>query len=221
MVNALLILPLFPEGGEELLRDEALLDSFVWELYRHNGPHLEKIAQSDVDIDSSAGENYRVKSKTHLFTILGLVQRDATLWKDPHVFKAERFLSSSEPLPVAGWGCPIGEYENEDLFKQSHQCVFKKLAHPFLKEYVKIIIRDFSFRLDTKSNAFMKDRLIEVSPRGTKSSAFILHVDYSIQYMHGGIAGNVDFTPKIEGKTRFSKFAPQSVSEWMNGRSLV
>ena len=77
IINLFLLLPLFPKGGQELLQNERLLDSFV---YRHNGAVLSNLTKSDTEISDSSGEKYSVKADTILLTDLSMVNRDHTYW---------------------------------------------------------------------------------------------------------------------------------------------
>ena len=187
IINLFLLLPLFPQGGQELLQNEELLDSFVWELHRHNGPVLSNITKSDTEILDSSGEKYSVKADTILFTDLSMVNRDPAHWKNPHVFKAERFFAGEEPAPVTAFGCPINQASNQELYYRTHQCIFRKMAHPFLKQFVTNLLMDYSFRLDQKTTEIMQQQIIEVSPKGIPASEFRLHVDYSFEVLNGGI----------------------------------
>ena len=206
IINLFLLLPLFPQGGQELLQNEELLDSFVWELHRHNGPVLSNITKSDTEILDSSGEKYSVKADTILFTDLSMVNRDPAHWKNPHVFKAERFFAGEEPAPVTAFGCPINQASNQELYYRTHQCIFRKMAHPFLKQFVTNLLMDYSFRLDQKTTEIMQQQIIEVSPKGIPASEFRLHVDYSFELLNGGINGAINYTPKISSKAHFGKF---------------
>ena len=205
IINLFLILPLFPDCGQELLQDDKLLDSFVWELYRHNGPVMCQKTSSDTDITDSSGTKYSVKPNTRLYTDLSMALRDPVHWKDPHVFKVERFYAGVEPLPLAAWGCPMNQADNEKLFYSTHQCVFRKIAHPFLKQFVTHLLWHYSFQMDCETTDFMQERVLEVSPKGTPASEFRLHVDYCYKYLHKGLDGAINFTPSISTKAHFSK----------------
>lgn len=93
-----------------------------------------------------------------------MVQRDPHVWKDPHAFKADRFGSEkrpeavsslklrsregdAEPLPTLCAGYPLGSLEDDEYFTHSHACVFGRIMHPVLKEWVRQLAEDFTFTL--------------------------------------------------------------------------
>ena len=158
------------------------------------------------EISDSSGEKYSVKADTILLTDLSMVNRDDTYWKNPHIFKVERFCSGEEPVPVTAFGCQINQASNQELYYRTHQCIFRKMAHPFLKQFVTNLLMDYSFRLDQKTTEIMQQQIIEVSPKGIPASEFRLHVDYSFELLNGGINGAINYTPKISSKAHFGKF---------------
>jgi cytochrome P450 len=210
MLNTFFMLNLLPGRGAELEADPELFDSFAWELLRHNGPDIMFDAPADKTIATSAGAHHRVKSGTRLLAHLGMSQRDPAIWKDPHNFKAARFkplpprdlrlpdaATGAEPLPTIGFGCPLGMIDDEQQYRTSHQCPFTPAAHPFMKDYIRLLVRDFDWRLSPETAA-------AVSAGNGNGSA--LQVDLGPQVVRGGPKAALDMVPKVKDGMRFESF---------------
>merc|ERR1719161_2957085 len=91
------------EKTKELVKDEDLMNSFCWELIRHNGPPVAYRVQADTDVQTSGGQSFRVKSNTMLWSNMSAVLRDPQFWIDPTVFKAERFKTWARPEHPLEW----------------------------------------------------------------------------------------------------------------------
>lgn len=158
LMNAFYVLPNLPEGGQELLRDDELLQSMAWELLRNNGPGENYICKEDRLIPTSAGVTHRVKKGTNLYFHMGHAQRDGYVWKDANEFRVDRFkplppatLKNPEgdlqPLPTICFGCPLGTMTDEAQHKRSHQCAFIHLAQPFLAQYIEMLVSNFVWQV--------------------------------------------------------------------------
>jgi len=194
MANAFLILDQLPLKGQELLSDQVLLESLAWELLRHNGPGLSYETTEETTVTSSQGVTHRVKKGTELYTQLGFVQRDSTVWKDADTFKVDRFKplpprdlrraqGSTEPLPSVGFGCPLGFIDDERQRKSSHQCIFMQLAQPYMVEYLKLLVSNFEWK---------------VKDFEMKQGKSAMDFDYSASQMTGG--QGAAFLPKAAVK---------------------
>ena len=127
-----------------------------------------------------------------------MVQRDHTVWSDPHAFKADRFGSKqrpdavpssqlraregdTEPLPTLCAGYPLGTLQDEEYFKQSHGCVFARLMQPLLKQWLQRLVGDFKFALKSSgigvsAPAGADPMAVQLPPdilRGGKSCSFL------------------------------------------------
>jgi hypothetical protein len=173
MMNSLFLIPLANREGVDWLDDEKLLDSFCWELIRFSGPNVLMAMGKDEFIPTSSDELYHIKKGTIVLAHLGVVSRDENFWSEPSYFKAKRFVNSSltqttrdvengsEPLPCTVFGCPLGQIEvgsSEDSLLKSHQLAFSVLAHPFIKEFVKIITKEFTWQLNKNAREALKGR---------------------------------------------------------------
>merc|ERR1712137_470751 len=154
LANAFIILDNLPVKGKALLQDEELLESIAWELLRHNGPGVSLDTEEDTTICTSEGIKHRVKKGTKLYTHLGYVQRDATVWANPDTFKADRFKplparteAKKEVLPTVGFGCPLGRVDDEHQRTNCHQCIFTQLAQPYVFEYLKLLLNEFKWEI--------------------------------------------------------------------------
>ena len=124
MLNAMLVLDRMikrdeMDGGERIgrLKDEDdlvsrrgkgnLLDSFVWELARHNGSYVGAKVKRDMSVRDSVGKLYRVRRATTLLSNTALASRDPNIWHEPEQFMPARFVASvSAPglsQPSRGW----------------------------------------------------------------------------------------------------------------------
>jgi hypothetical protein len=222
IMNAFYLVSQLPDGGKGLLNDEAFLDSFAWELIRCTGPAFAFPLQEDTTISTSNGQHFRVAKGTRLMTHLTLVNRDRTVYSDPHVFKMDRFnplpprdlaearprvngKGMEEPLPVLTFGCPLGLTDDKDAFYRSHQCVFRHMVQPFAKEFIKMILLDFEWKFNEKTNQTMKELRLPSTMADDVTGAhdaFNFHPDN----MLGGDNGGTDTTVKIEGGAWFEKF---------------
>ena len=74
------------------------------------------------------------------------------MWKTPHAFKADRFMTTlsrvdgralsckdgeAEPLPTLGFGHPLGSINDLATINETHACVFTRLAQPVVKAYAR------------------------------------------------------------------------------------
>lgn len=201
MLNALYMLSLLPEQGKELMRDEALLDSFAWELIRHNGPPIMRDVESDTEIPTSGGKRYKVKKGTTLLAHLNLAQRDPTVWAEPHVFRADRFVASPEPLPTLGFGCPLGAMHDEAQHQNSHQCAFLHLCHPFLKAYITLLVEAFSWELNEACLSAAKHCHIV-----DNAVTSVLRADLSVEVINAQ-GFSKDMVPRVQGREAFARFS--------------
>ena len=117
LANAFFLLPLFPEGGRELLRPEntSLLNSFCWELLRHNGPTIMRQFDDPTIVTSSSGKSFHCRAGTKVVAQLGLAMRDPAVWANPELFVADRFVAAltassaslGSPTAAAATTCPM------------------------------------------------------------------------------------------------------------------
>ena len=203
MVNALYLLNINSEWNQELVEDNDMLESFAWELLRHNGPPLARKVDNVTTIAAPTGE-LEVKEGTILYSKLPLVMRDERLWKEPDTFKAERFLKqkdgSYEPKPILGMGCPLQHFHNGEVLKNSHTCLFLNLVVPFLKSYVRVLVNDFHFRLDSKTRKRLEKILhphFTTVEDGNGKPKKTLHADFSIENLCGSSDLSKDMTPDL------------------------
>ena len=211
-LNLLLLLPQIPNGGKELLVNEALLNSFCWELIRFTGVALGMELEEQTTISSSSGEHYRLKKGSLLFTHTGYPAKDPAIYADPDIFKLDRFLTlpprdmevpkdNMEPLPMLPFACPLGHIDREDDFRQAHRCPAMHLSHPLLKEIVTMLIRDFSWDLDQRSKK-------EVAALLVPSSSY-LHVSFLPSHLRGGVRAD-DHVIATSKKPFFTHFKNSS-----------
>ena len=113
------VLPELLKSNPKLGEDDEFLESFAWELLRHNGTTISrKIDQKISRVQTSKGcpfvpvsdnvdeslmsssdhKEYTVPEGTTVFTHLGMLQRDRTYWERPHTFMADRFVKSEEDV---------------------------------------------------------------------------------------------------------------------------
>ena len=214
-LNLLLLLPHLPNGGRELLVNEALLNSFCWELIRFSGVALGMKLDEQTTISSSRGEHYRLKKGSLLFTHSGYAAKDPAIYADPDIFKFDRFLTlpprdmevcqnDMEPLPTLSFACPLGHIDREDEFRQAHRCPAMHLSHPLLKEIVTMLIRDFSFDLDQLSKKEVAALLLP------SSSSSYLHVKFLPAFLRGGVRAD-DHVIATSKKPFFTLFKNSSV----------
>ena len=209
LANSLLlpffVLPLLPERGQCLAEDPSLLESTAWELLRMNGPPLKRKLSEDTDVTASNGTKRTIPAGTDCYTHLGMIQRDETLWSNPHQFKADRFSplpardlslkeGASEPLPTLMMGLPLGTIDDDTIQQQSHGCIFSRLMQPLVKEWLSRIVNDFTFVLE--SNGGLK------APAASDPMA----VELPPTLCRGGLKASLDMLPKVETGTRFSAF---------------
>lgn len=112
---------------------------------------------------------------------LGMVQRDPNVWKNPNAFKADRFGSKTrpqvvpspklraregdtEPLPTLCAGYPLGLLHDDEYFRHSHACVFGRLMQPLLKQWVRRLVGDFEFALESNGDAVSAPAGTEADP---------------------------------------------------------
>jgi len=216
IVNAFFLLPLLPEGGQELIRPggEALLDSFAWELLRHSGPTISRIMDEPTTVRTSAGATFQCKAGTRICTQLGAAMRDPHVWADPDCFKADRFVSpppsrtlkardpttGAEPLPVLEFGSPLGMVDDAQQQASSHQCVFAGLAQPLLCEFIRLLVGNFSYRLDSDSATFLQKK--------GGAAGRLPTVDLSPSFLHGGTGK--EFMPRLAEGTTFGLFTQKN-----------
>jgi len=226
IANVFFLLPLLPNRGKELLANEELMDSFCWELLRFSSrtfivPASSKNSSESgntVIINSSNDESYRVNGNTLLFTHLPVVMRDEKYWAEPNLFKAGRFRFNSfsnnvneeeqsqnvekrdnEPLPTLVFGCPLGRLFNSDEHQNNRRCPFSLLGQPFLKAFVKMLLKSFRWRLDHNS----RNKLEQMIVSSDSNSKDILVVDYSPHNLTGGYTREADQIPD----TNFARFS--------------
>lgn len=146
-----------------------------------------------------------------------MVQRDPTVWSDPHAFKADRFGSkarpevvpsperrvregNTEPLPTLCAGIPLGSLQDDAYSKHSHSCVFGRLMQPLLKRWVQKLVGDFEFALESNGVAVGVSESIgtDVDP--------MLVVRLPPEALQGGPNSSVDMLPKFEKGMRLAAF---------------
>jgi hypothetical protein len=222
IMNALYIISQLPDGGKGLLNDEACLDSFAWELIRNTGPAFAINLKNDATISTSNGQHFCVSKGTRLMTHLTLVNRDGAVYSDPHIFKMDRFnplpprdltearprvngKGMEEPLPLLTFGCPLGLADDKDAFYRSHQCVFRHMAQPCVKEIIKIFVQEFAWKFNEKTEQTMQQLHVPSSRADDiigAHAAFNFHPDHMV----GGSNGAKDTTVRIDGGAWFEKF---------------
>lgn len=198
LMNALLVLPELPRGGQEVLEDKPLLDSVAWELLRHNGPQVTTVACRDTEIPVGCeGPKHLVKRGTMLYSHLAYAQRDATVYGDPDAFKPDRFSPlpprclrrktdvGQEPLPTLGFGCPLGFIDDEEQRENSHQCVFVHLAQPLVRHWVRTLAGKFEWAVEETS----------LKRAASSQASAMPHFDYSVSGLTG-TGGTVSMVPK-------------------------
>tara|TARA_R110002126_G_scaffold164211_3_gene312084 strand:- start:3275 stop:4906 length:1632 start_codon:yes stop_codon:yes gene_type:complete len=210
IINGILLTSLMPEQGRRLLGDDSLLDSFVWELMRHNGPTVMMKLADDTLITTAAGDRYLARSGNTVMCNTAMAQRDPTQWKDPQIFRADRFKDTlsnqsanvdnggaTEPLPTLGFGCPIGHIDDAKQRNNSHQCPFMSLAHPLVKDFLLIFIQEFRCQIEPSVldsiNLLKGDNVFDV--------------DFDLSSLRGGPKATEDMVPNIPGGIRFSSFS--------------
>ena len=223
--------------------DPELKKSFCWELLRFNGPPLAFQVSADTDVPTNApgGNNstikHRVKAGTVLQTHLGLAQMDKAVWANPHIFKADRFQKSDEPKPTMAFGCPLAPMDQSAPKANSHACVFKDLAHPFLVQICDMLCNCFwNFDAQTREalNGLRMDMqdpsILLGSPSGMFGRAREQSIDGPIcaDYFHfkmgpgelvGGANSQKDMTPAFGHKPYFTSFCVDLLNEtdWKHG----
>lgn len=159
LMQAILCLsPMSEMQQNELLSHTNLLESFCWECIRCQAPPLAHIVDEDTKIKTSSGRCHQVKKGTKLVAPLSIVARDPMIWKDPHIFKPDRYDQdeSSEPVPSINFGCPLGTMMNKEQHNNTRQCAFLPLAVPTLKILIRILLQDCKWKLDRKSRMTME-----------------------------------------------------------------
>jgi cytochrome P450 len=161
LMQAILLLSSMNEmQHDELLSQTNLLESFCWECIRFVGLRLTFIIDEDTEIKTSTGHCHQVKKGTTLATSVPIVTRDDTIWKDPHMFKPDRFdqnevasesVPKPEPVPSISFGCPLGTMRDQEQQIKSRQCAFMPLAVPTLKRILRILLVECRWKLDRES----------------------------------------------------------------------
>ncbi len=198
-VNALHLLAAMPDRGRALLNDAVRRRSFALELLRFNGPSVKRVLASDTDVRTSAGARHRIRAGATLYANTSVCQRDATVWPDPHVFDAERFLDGSQPLPFLGFGCPVRREGDEALFRRSHQCPSRQVIVALLEGFVTLAAGEFAYELNKPARtAIAGDAVLSRAP---------LRVDFSPARCVGGPIPATDHTLKTEDTPCFASFS--------------
>jgi hypothetical protein len=222
IINAFYLISQLADKGKGLMTDDAFLDSFGWELLRCNGPAFACDLQKDTTVPTSTGEHFRIAKGTRLITFLALVNRDQTVYSEPHVFKMDRFNplpardlanprprtsgdGMEEPLPVLTFGCPFGLMDDVETFHKSHQCVFRRMAQPFMKEFIKIIVEQFEWTLNEETMKTMQHLHLPSRMAGDVTGVHA-EFDFHPKHIYKGDNGGVDSTVKIKGGAWFDKF---------------
>lgn len=185
MMNAFFLLKLFPDQGKHLLENDLLLESFCWELMRFNGPPMLRQLDEATFIESNKGETFHVKSGTWVYSVLAAVQLDETIWPEPLLFKPDRFLDGKQPYPSIAFGCPLDKFNDDTAFQKNHYCAFMKMVNPFLQHFVRILINDFTWELDSKTQAFLAEKL---QPKAVNNTFYF---NYSLDHLKKGSIPNL------------------------------
>mmetsp|Transcript_19568 Transcript_19568/g.26860 ORF Transcript_19568/g.26860 Transcript_19568/m.26860 type:complete len:827 (+) Transcript_19568:134-2614(+) len=197
-INSVFILPLLPLGGKELVANEALLESFCWEVLRFCGLALLMEAKEETNISSSKGEHYKVKAGTKLFTHTGYQSRDEAIYADPHVFKLDRFLKAPprdmsvprdgmEPLPISIFNCPFGHMDRMEEFRTCHRCPMMPFAQPLLKEFVKLVVTEFTWDLNRLTKRTVNQLVLQ---NGNAATNKYLHINMLPDVLRGGLGAD-------------------------------
>ena len=157
---------------------------------------------------------HQIPAGTTCFTHLGMIQRDASLWDNPHSFRADRFLRAKidalqdveapmeqtlpfDPLPVLGMGYPLGtdlnDRSEDSCVTRSHGCVFASLAQPLVKAFITRLLADFTFVLDREPE-------LQVSDDGNE-------VFLPPSLLKGGMKASEDMLPVVKDGLAFASFA--------------
>ena len=210
LLNGILLASLMQDRGKQLLKDDAHLTSFVWELLRHNGPTLMMRLTENTMIETAEGNHHKLRSGTNVLCSTSMAQRDGSQWKDPSIFRSRRFIENShhsisdepggkvgEPLPTLGFGCPIHRTDRTEQVNNMHQCPFLPLAPTFLKEFLRLLIGRYEWSFD--ANVFSNVHVL------TNNDG--LEVDFDLKHLRGGFKANVDMVPVMAKGMRFSDFS--------------
>jgi cytochrome P450 len=200
----------------ELLSQSSLLESFIWECIRLIPPTISYSTKEATDIKTSCGKYHRVKKGTKLLAPLAVVTRDPLLWRDPHVFKPNRFTSSAtstpEPIPSISFGCPLGTMDDTIQHQNTHQCTYMPMTIPTAKLIVQILLQDCKWELDANSSLAMDKYKIQ-----NQSESTLPEYDVHPSGLHGGPS------PVIENQligTENAKFALFHYSTPVNNMPL-
>jgi cytochrome P450 len=149
-------------------------------------------------ISSSTGEHYNVKPKTKLFTHTGYQAKDDIIYSEPHIFKLDRFLKApprdlaarqdgSEPLPTVIFACPYGHIDQREDFRTTHRCPSMHFAQPMLKEYVKLMVTEFTWDLNYLTKRTASQLVLQ---HGNPTTGKYLHVNMLPDVLRGGIGAD-------------------------------
>jgi len=212
-LNMLYYLPQY-SGRDEMLEDDSLLTSFCYELLRNNGPPGMYELPEETTVNTSKGESYVFKKGTVCYANYSAVQRDETVYEDPHTFRADRFCplppsetserdatTGAEPLPSMAFGCQLGKMHDEEADKHSHSCVFKHLSVHFLKGLASVLLaHDYAFDRDTSHaiSSSVKTATTSQLSGSTKRSRCPFAFDISPDKIKGGADVSCDCTVPVE-----------------------
>ncbi len=210
LLNGILLTSLMPDRGMKLLKDDAHLTSFVWELLRHNGPAIMMRLSEDTLIKTAEGKYHKLRSGTIVYCSTSMAQRDGSQWKDPTIFRSKRFIENlqnsmsskfdeqiGEPLPTLGFGCPVHRSNRIKPVSNMHQCPFLPLAPSFLKAFLRLLIGNYKWSFDD-------DVLENVNILKNNDG---LEVDFDLAYLRGGIKASEDMVPIMSKGMHFSSFS--------------
>jgi hypothetical protein len=165
---------------DELLSQNNLLESFCWECIRFQAPSISYLVDKDTDLKTTTGHCHQVKKGTKLVASLPIVARDPTIWKDPHLFKPERFdqhesSATSEPIPSINFGCPLGTMKDKEQHCNSRQCAFMPLALSTLKKIIRMLLQECRWKLDRESKRTLEKSKVLSPVTNSSLPQFDLH----------------------------------------------
>jgi cytochrome P450 len=204
LMQAILVLSSMSETQQdELLSQSNLLESFCWECIRFQAPSLAYVVDEDTEIKTSNGHCHQVKKGTRLATSLQIVARDPMIWKDPHMFKSDRFnqhesSSTAEPVPSINFGCPLGTMNDKGQHSNSRQCAFMPLAVPTLKTIIQMLLQECRWKLNRESKIALEKCKV--------SNSSLPEFDFHPSCLTGGPDPTSDFVVDGAGDAKFAKF---------------
>ena len=108
-----------------------------------------------------------------------------------------------EPLPTLVFGCPLGRLLNRDEHQNGRRCPFSLLGHPFMKEFVTVLVKNYRWRVDLTSRKKLGDLVVSKDA----ASREVLVVDFSPEHLTGGFFKEADQIPKLSWTgARFADF---------------